>query len=89
MVVVQTPHQLTDLHNTGAGFLFNDLRKIVSYRVWGTLHRASCRHLLKMATGSSLTDKYWFLTRQEALDWINRQNDPEGRHWRSCKGCSP
>jgi len=89
VVVVQTRQHLITLHNNGTGFVFNDLRRIGSYRVWGTLHRASCRWLLDMATGSSWTDKYWFSTCQEALDWITQQDDPGGRKWRACKRCSP
>ena len=89
MMMVQTPYQLTNLHNNGTGFLFNDLRRIASYGVWGTLHKASCRWLLDMAASSNWTDKYWFSTRQEALDWITHQNDSKGREWRTCKTCSP
>lgn len=53
MVVVQTQQQLITLHNNGTGFVFNDSQRIGSYRVWGTLHRASCQWLLHMASGSS------------------------------------
>jgi len=89
MDMLQTHQHLITLHNNGTGFVFNDLRRVGSYRVWGTLHKATCRWLLGMATGSSWTDKYWFSTRQEALEWIAHQNDPEGREWRACKACRP
>jgi hypothetical protein len=89
MEVVRTANRLVDLHQEGAGFLFNDLRRIASYRFWGTLHKANCQQLINMAIGSSWTDKYWFSTRAEAVNWINQQIDPHGRQWRSCTGCNP
>lgn len=89
MEVVLTAGQLADLHQRGEGFLFNDLRRIASYRFWGTLHKVSCLQLVKMGVGSSWTNKYWFSTRTQAVNWINQQTDPYGRQWRSCGRCNP
>jgi len=77
------------LHQKGVGFLFNDLRRIASYRFWGTLHKANCQQLINMAAGSGWTGKYWFPTREAAMNWIHQQTDPHGRQWRSCGGCNP
>jgi len=89
MEEVKTGNRLSELHENGVGFLFNDVRHDNSYGVWGTLHKANCQWLTKMNINDRWSTKYWFPTREEARRWIHKQYDFKGRKSRDCIACNP
>lgn len=89
MMEVQSVQHLLELKKAGEGFVFNDTRHSMSYRVWGTLHKASCGWINVMIVNPNWSKKYWFLTFEEARGWIHSQFDREGRKSRLCKTCNP
>jgi hypothetical protein len=85
MQIIQGDDELARLHETGAGFVYNDFSGTsASGAQYNVLHAAGCSWVAKSNVN---VRKLFFETLEEATAWLLSNRGAEGSNWKRCGTC--